>query len=555
MSVFLRLLLVLVLLPSTAWAASTRPPAAGIASAHPLATAAGHEILARGGNAFDAAVAVAAALAVVEPYNSGLGGGGFFLLHRARDGFQVMIDARERAPLAATRDMYLRNGRAVPALSIDGALAAGIPGTPAGLIHVANKYGKLPLQKSLAPAIRLAQDGFRVTPHYSKMLLRQHLRLHDNFPEAARVYHQDGLIPAPGDVLRQPDLAQTLGRLAENGHAGFYAGETARRLVQGVREAGGIWTLKDLAEYRVVEREPVRGQYRGVRITSAALPSSGGVVLNQVLNLLAGLDLEAMPRAQRDHTVIEAMRLAYRDRARHLGDSDFVRVDIPRLLDPVYVARLREEMRAPKSAAVGAPTSSVGGGANTTHFSIIDREGNRVAATLSLNTPFGSGLMPPGTGVVLNNEMDDFSVKPDSPNTYGLVGGEANAIAPGKRPLSSMTPTFLENDEAVVVLGTPGGSRIISMVLLATLEFAHGRGGPKEWVSLPRFHHQYLPDVVAHETGAFNEEDARALQRFGHRLESVRGRYGNMQVAAWYKKVGKIEAVSDPRGEGTAVVK
>ncbi|MDH3514614.1 MAG: gamma-glutamyltransferase [Gammaproteobacteria bacterium] len=549
------LLIALVSLPAATIADEPRPPAAAIASAHPLATEAGHEILARGGNAFDAAIAVAAALAVVEPYNSGLGGGGFFLLHRARDGFQVMIDARERAPLAATRDMYLRDGRAVPALSIDGALAAGIPGTPAALAHVAKKYGKLPLRDSLAPAIRFAGDGFRVTPHYSKMLLRQHMRLQDNFPEAARVFHQDGLIPAPGDVLRQPELARTLRRLAGNGHAGFYDGETAGRLVQGVREAGGIWTLKDLAGYRVVEREPVRGRYRGIRITSAALPSSGGVVLNQVLNLLADLDLDAMPRARRDHAVIEAMRLAYRDRALLLGDPDFVRVDVTRLLDPAYAARLREEMRAPEPAPDVAPAGAAGGGANTTHFSIIDREGNRVAATLSLNTPFGSGLMPPGTGVVLNNEMDDFSVKPGAPNTYGLVGGDANAIAPGKRPLSSMTPTFLESDKAVVVLGTPGGSRIISMVLLATLEFAHGRGGPQEWVGLPRFHHQYLPDVVTHESGAFSGDDAGKLQQYGHRLETVRGRYGNMQVVAWDKKDGKIEAASDPRGEGAAVVK
>ncbi|MCR4346916.1 MAG: gamma-glutamyltransferase [Sulfuricaulis sp.] len=550
-----RLLLVLVLLPVSGWAAETRPTAAAIASAHPLATEAGHEILARGGNAFDAAVAVAAALAVVEPYNSGLGGGGFFLLHRARDGFEIMIDARERAPLAATRDMYLRHGRPVPALSIDGALAAGIPGIPAALDHIAKKYGKLPLKQTLVPAIRFAREGFPVTPLYSKMLLRQHMRLTDHFPEAARVYLKEGLIPAPGDTARQPELAQTLQRMAEKGHAGFYGGVTAERLVQGVRGAGGIWSLKDLAEYRVVEREPVRGSYRGVRITSASLPSSGGVVLTQILNLLQGFDLDAMPDAQREHTVIEAMRLAYRDRARHLGDPDFVRVDVPRLLDPVYTSKLREEMRATKPAFTGSPAKAAGGGMNTTHFSIIDREGNRVAATLSLNTPFGSGFMPPGTGVVLNNEMDDFAVIPNSPNTYGLVGSDANAVAPGKRPLSSMTPTFLESDETVVVLGTPGGSRIISMVLLATLEFSHGRGGSKEWVGLSRFHHQYLPDVVAHETGAFNEHETRELQRFGHRLESVRGRYGNMQVVAWYKKTGKMEAVSDPRGEGAGVVK
>jgi len=553
-----RLLIILLLLPlATACATKPeiRPPQSAIASAHPLATEAGHEILARGGNAFDAAVAVSAALAVVEPWNSGLGGGGFFLLHRARDGFEIMVDARERAPLAATRDMYLRDGRPVPALSIDGALAAGIPGTPAALVHLAGKYGKLPLQQTLAPAIRLARDGFPATPAYSKILLRQHMRLTDHFPEAARFYLKEGLIPAPGDITKQPELAQTLGRLAQKGHAGFYAGVTAERLVQGVRAAGGIWSMKDLAEYRVIEREPVRGTYRGVRVTSASLPSSGGVVLVQMLNLLQGFDLDRMSKAQRDHTVIEAMRLAYRDRARHLGDPDFVRVDVARLLDPAYAAKLRDEMRRPEPAPVSSPARAVGEGANTTHFSIIDREGNRVAATLSLNTPFGSGFMPPGTGVVLNNEMDDFAVKPDAPNTYGLVGGEANAIAPGKRPLSSMTPTFLESDDAIVALGTPGGSRIISIVLLATLELAHGRGGPKEWVSLPRFHHQYLPDSVTHEARAFETDEVHALQDFGHRLNAVRGGYGNMQLVAWYKKAGRLEAASDPRGEGSARIK
>lgn len=549
------LLLILVLLPLATDAAQPRPPQAAIASAHPLATEAGHEILARGGNAFDAAVAVAAALAVVEPWNSGLGDGGFFLLHRARDGFETMIDARERAPQAASRDMYLRNGQPLPALSIDGALAAGIPGTPAALVHLAEKYGRLPLKQTLAPAIRFARDGFAVTPPYSKILLRQHMRLTDHFPEAVRIYLKDGLVPAPGDIAKQPELAQTLQQLADNGRSGFYGGVTAKRLVQGVRAAGGIWSLKDLADYRVVEREPVRGKYRGVRITSASLPSSGGVVLVQMLNLLHDFDLDAMPKVHRAHTMIEAMRLAYRDRAHYLGDPDFVRVDVPRLLSPAYAAELRKEMRAPQPGAAGAPVKASGGGVNTTHFSIIDREGNRVAATLSLNTPFGSGFIPPGTGVVLNNQMDDFSVAPGVANTYGLTGGEANAIAPGKRPLSSMAPTFLESDDAVVVLGTPGGSRIISMVLLATLDMAQGRGGPMEWVGLPRFHHQYLPDVVAYEERAFDAEERRRLQQLGHRLEAVRGSYGNMQLVTWYKKAGKMEAASDPRGAGSAVVK
>ncbi len=530
-----------------------RPAAAGIASAHPLATQAGHEILARGGNAFDAAVAVAAALAVVEPYNSGLGGGGFFLLHRARDGFEIMIDARERAPLAATRDMYLdRDGRPVPGRSIDGALAAGIPGTPAGLVHLAEKYGRLPLKQSLAPAIRLAHDGFPVTVQYGKMCLRQHDRL-ENFPETARAFFHDGFIYGVGERLRQPELARTLERLAAAGRGGFYDGDVARRLVDGVRAAGGLWSLKDLADYRVIEREPVRGVYRNVRVTSAALPSSGGVVLVQMLNLLQGFDLDSMDKPSRDRTVIEAMRLAYRDRARYLGDPDFVNVDVARLIDPAYAAKLREEMPALKPAS--AAPAKTGEGGNTTHFSVIDRDGNRVAATLSLNTPFGSGFMPPGTGVVLNNEMDDFAVKPDAPNTYGLTGSDANAIAPGKRPLSSMTPTFLENGESVVVLGTPGGSRIITMVLLATLEFSHGRGDPRDWVGLPRFHHQYSPDVVAHEANAFDEPERSALAQRGYRLEALRGGYGNMQVVAWNKKTGRVEAVSDPRGEGLGQVK
>lgn len=550
-----RLLCVFLLLPLATSAAEPRPPQAAIASAHPLATEAGHEILARGGNAFDAAVAVAAALAVVEPWNSGLGGGGFFLLHRARDGFEIMIDARERAPLAATRDMYLNAGRPIAALSIDGPLAAGIPGTPAALAHLAAKYGRLSLAQSLAPAVRLAQDGFPVTPAYSKMTLRQLMRLSDHFPEAARVYLNQGLIYAPGDRLRQPELAQTLRRLADKGTAGFYDGVTAERLVRGVRAAGGIWSLKDLFEYRVVERAPVRATYRGVRLTSAAPPSSGGVVLAQMLKLLEDFDLDAMPKAQRNHTLIEAMRLAYRDRARHLGDPDFVRMDVPRLLDPAYIEERRKEMRVPAPAAVGSSAKAAGEGTNTTHFSIIDREGNRVAATLSLNTPFGSGFMPPGTGVLLNNTMDDFSIKPGTPNTYGLTGSDANAIAGGKRPLSSMTPTFLEKDDTLVVLGTPGGSRIITMVLLAALEFAHERSGPGDWVSLPRFHHQHVPDVVTHESRAFDDATVRELRRLGHKLESTSAGYGNMQVVAWRKKTRVIEAASDPRGEGSARVK
>jgi gamma-glutamyltranspeptidase/glutathione hydrolase len=550
-----RIILFLLLLPLSA-AADMRPGAAGIASAHPLATQAGHEILTRGGNAFDAAVAVAAALAVVEPYNSGLGGGGFFLLHQSRDGRDVMIDARERAPLAATRNMYLgADGKPVPSRSVDGPLAAGIPGTPAALVHLAEKYGRLPLKQNLAPAIRLAREGFAVNTRYGKMTLRQHDRLELN-PEAARIYLKGGFIYAPGEVLRQPELAKTLTLLADKGRAGFYAGSVAEKLVRGVRQAGGIWSRKDLSEYRVIERPPVQGVYRGVRVTSAALPSSGGVVLMQMLSMLGAFDLDAMKKPERDHLLVEVMRLAYRDRARYLGDPDQATVDVNHLLDPAYAAQLRQEIRPPAPRANTTPMTPVKEGGNTTHFSIIDREGNRVAATLSLNTLFGSGFMPPGTGVLLNNEMDDFSVSAGAPNSYGLVGSEANAVAAGKRPLSSMTPTFLESNDTVVVLGTPGGSRIITMVLLATLEMAHGRGGPKEWVALPRFHHQYLPDEVTYEPKAFDASEVRALRQWGHTLEEFRSEgYGNMQIVTQYKKTHRLEAASDPRGEGLAEVK
>lgn len=537
-------------------AAGLRPSAAGIASAHPQATRAGHEVLAAGGNAFDAAVAIAAVLAVVEPYSSGLGGGGFWLLHRAPDGAETMIDARERAPFAATHDMYLDpNGQPLPRLSLDGPLAAGIPGAPAALVHVAQHYGRLSLRQSLAPAIRLAREGFMVTARYRDMTRRRREVL-AAFEDTARIFLDEKSVPPEGFRIRQPELAATLERIAANGAAGFYSGEVARRLVSGVRAAGGIWSLRDLAAYRIVERTPVRGNYGVVRITSAAPPSSGGVVLVQMLNILNGFGLSRTNRTERAHTIIEAMRLAYRDRARYLGDPDFVRVDVTRLIDSGYARRLRRSIgsRASPSAAlpeVSPPRESV----NTTHFSVIDRDGNRAAVTLSINGLFGSGFVSRGTGVLLNNEMDDFASKPGVPNLYGLVGAEANAIAPGKRPLSSMTPTFLETPEAVVILGTPGGSRIITMVLLAALDFAAGNGTPRDWVRRSRFHHQYLPDRVEYEPGAFTQSEIKELGRRGHELRLRERGYGNMQIVVWHKRDNRVEAVADPRGEGAAIVK
>jgi gamma-glutamyltranspeptidase/glutathione hydrolase len=533
----------------------TRPPEPAIASAHPLATRAGMEILSVGGNAFDAAVAVSAVLAVVEPYSSGLGGGGFWLLHRHRDDLEVMVDGREVAPMAASRSMYLdADGDVVTGLSVDGVLAAGIPGEPAALVHISERYGRLPLGRSLAPAIRLALDGFPVDEHYRRMAGFRLAALRDD-AQAADIFLVDNEVPAAGERILQPDLAATLASIARYGRAGFYQGPVAERLVAGVRAAGGIWTLADLAGYRVVEREPVRFEYRGMRITSVAPPSSGGVALATILNILSGYDLGELDEADRAHVIIEAMRRAYRDRAEYLGDPDFVTVPVGRLTGTAHAKRLRETIRmqqaTPSASLPGRATPQ--GGADTTHFSILDSEGNRVAATLSINYPFGACVVPPGSGVLLNDEMDDFSAKPGVPNVYGLVGAEANAIAAGKRPLSSMSPTFVESPAGIAILGTPGGSRIITMVLLGILDIADGTQ-PQDWVSQPRFHHQYLPDVVQYEADAFDARLITTLEARGHRLKRLDSTYGNMQAIYWDRNTGRVTAASDPRGIGEARV-
>lgn len=531
------------------------PKQSAIASAHPLATAAGHEILAAGGNAFDAAVAVAAALAVVEPAGSGLGGGGFFLLHRASDGKQIMVDGRETAPNAATATMYLdAKGEPTPKASIDGPLAAGIPGIPAALDHLAREYGRLPLRASLAPAMRYARDGFKADEHYI-MLATWRLDALRASPAAAQIFLSNDAPPKPGAIVKQADLAQTLERLAD-GSKGFYEGETARRLVEGTRASGGIWTLDDLKNYRVIEREPIRGKYGDIAIVSAAPPSAGGIALVTMLNILSGYDWPTLSSAQQHHVLIEAMRRAYRDRAHYFGDPDFVSIPIERLTHPFYADGLRNTIRmdraTPSHLLPGAPADAAG--QDTTHFSILDQAGNMVAATLSVNLPYGSGFVPPGTGVLLNNEMDDFSIKPGTPNAYGLVGHPANEIAPGKRPLSSMSPTFLISPERVGILGTPGGSRIITMVLLSSLSFAAG-DPVSRWVAAPRFHHQFLPDQVQFEPDGLSDEIQTALKSLGHSLKPGSRRYGNMQAVAWDRRNGTVSAASDPRANGHAEVR
>jgi gamma-glutamyltranspeptidase/glutathione hydrolase len=375
-------------------------------------------------------------------------------------------------------------------------------------------------------------------------------------PEASRILLNRGDLPDESARIIQSDLAGTLDALARHGSAGFYGGKVGAQLVKGVRDAGGIWTRRDLDEYRVIEREPVTGEYRGIRITTAAPPSSGGVVLLTMLNILSGYDLDKLDRMTRTHVLVEAMRRAYRDRAEYLGDPDFTDMPLDLLQSPDYAAGLRAGIRmdrATPSAALPGVASLAPTGSDTTHFSILDRDGNRVAATLSINYPFGGCFIPPGTGVLLNDEMDDFSIKPGVANVYGLVGAEANAIAPGKRPLSSMTPTFLDSDRGVAILGTPGGSRIITMVLQGLLAYAEG-APVDEWVTRPRIHHQYLPDVIQYEPGALSEIEVAALQQLGHKVERQQSPWGNMQAVLWDSNTDNVTAASDPRGGGESVV-
>jgi len=534
---------------------TTHPPGAAIASGHALATEAGFEIIRAGGNAFDAAVAVSSTLSVVEPISSGLGGGGFFLLHDAKTGKDLFLDAREYAPASATPDEYLdKDGKLDPERSQNGPWSAGIPGLPAALVELAQKHGRLPLKASLAPAIRIAREGF---PVYARMAggYQQRREVMRRYPGTREVYERDGKPIAEGDIFKQPELARTLELLAERGFDGFYRGETATRLLAGVRQAGGHWTAEELSAYRVKQRTPIHFDYRGWKVTTAPPPSSGGIALATMLQILEPYDLQRLDEAHRVHLVVESMRRAYRDRTFFLGDPDFT--DIPQdvLTSRDYAQGLRATIHpdkaTPSALLSGKPTPLED--EETTHFSIIDAEGNRVGGTQTVNLLYGSGLIPKGTGVLLNDEMDDFALKPGTPNAFGVMGYEANAPKPGKRMLSSMTPTFMESADKVAVLGTPGGTRIITMVLLGMLGYDAGLGA-QEVAALPRYHHQWLPDLIQAESGAFAPGTTQALRAMGHELkggdEAGLGsshRWGNLQTVEWDKRTNVLSTGSDPR--------
>ncbi len=570
LKVFAGVLLAMILLidaaPAQAFVNSaSRPPGIAVASAHPLATDAGIEVLQAGGNAFDAAVAVSASLAVVEPTGSGIGGGGFWLLHQAPsaikstspnkdEGRDIFLDGREVAPLAATENMYLdAQGKAVDIASRDGALAAGIPGEPAALAALASKYGKLGFARDLQPAIRYARDGFIVDAKLARAIAENANRMS---PAATAIFVPNGKPLVAGDKLVQTDLSKSLQLLASRGAAGFYQGTLAKTLVAGVDAAKGIWSEADLARYSVVEREPLVTYFRDYKLITSPPPSAGGIALAETLQQLEVLGWTDTHDAASKHLVIESLRRAYHDRAQYLGDPDFVQIPLTRLASRDYaisLARTIDRKHATPSASLDAAAKPAVEGGQTTHFSIIDADGNRVAATMSINLSFGSGFMVAGTGIFLNDEMDDFAASTTASNAYGLIGSKANAVAPRKRPLSTMTPTFVEGPNGILLIGTPGGSRIATMVLLGILDFVDGADA-KAIVAAPRYHHQYLPDVVQFEPGAFSETEQHDLTALGDTLAPLTSTYGNMQVVLWNPQTNNLQAASDPRAVGAGRV-
>ena len=534
------------------------PPGAAIASAHALATEAGIEVIRQGGNAFDAAVAVSSVLSVVEPISSGLGGGGLWLLHDAKSGKDVFVDARETAPAAATEAMYLNaDGSFNSDRAQNGPWSAGIPGLPAMLVHVAEKYGRLPLKQSLQPAIRIARDGFPVYARMERGYAAKRAVM-DRYPGTRALFSPGGKPIREGDLFRQRDLANTLQLLADKGFDGFYRGTVANKLVAGVNAQGGKWKASELAGYAVKERAPIRFKYNAWDITTAPPVSSGGIALAQMLQILEPYDLARMSQAEQVHLVVESMRRAFRDRTFYLGDPDFVQVPQKLLTSRDYAAGLRATINparaTPSDLLSGQPTPLED--EETTHFSIIDAEGNRVGGTQTVNLLYGSGLVAPGTGVLLNDEMDDFALKPGTPNAFGVMGYEANAPKPGKRMLSSMTPTFMESADKVAVIGTPGGTRIITMVLLGILGYDAGLDA-QQVAALPRYHHQWWPDSIDAEPKAFTAETAKALQALGHKVElppdeAEGGRgsshvWGNLQTVEWDRRGNALSGGSDPR--------
>jgi gamma-glutamyltranspeptidase / glutathione hydrolase len=562
-----------VLLASTASAAPLRPtyaPHAIVTSVHELASRAGVEMLQSGGNAVDAAVATGFALAVVHPQAGNLGGGGFLLLRNA-NGETHFIDFREKAPAAATENMYLdAQGNVLPDSNKDSSVvgyrSVGVPGSVAGLVYAEKKYGKLSLEKVIAPAIKLAREGFPLAYEDTQDLKKDEYL--SEFSESKRIFQRSGNYYQPGEVFKQPELARTLERIAKNPDD-FYHGAMARELAAAIHKGGGLVTAADLAAYEVKEREPVRGTYRGYDIISAPPPSSGGVALVEILNILEGFDLAKLGNrsAGAIHLEAEAFRRAFYDRTDFMGDPDFAKVPVAQLIDKKYAAAWREsidpahasvskDLKRPAFAELErvaqSRTAPIREPENTTHYSVVDADGNAVSVTTTLNDSFGSRVTAEGLGFLLNDEMDDFAAKQGVPNTYGLIQGPANAIGPGKRPLSAMTPTIVLNDgKPFLVLGSPGGPTIITTVaniLTGVVDFSLDI---QDAVNAPRFHHQWLPDEIFVED-RLSPDTMNVLRSKGHQLK-VEHFWGDGECIMIDPKTGERLGASDGRNNGKAV--
>jgi gamma-glutamyltranspeptidase/glutathione hydrolase len=529
-----------------------------VVSIHHLATDAGVEVLKEGGNAIDAAVATGFALAVTHPAAGNIGGGGFMLIH-FHTGQSTFVDYREKAPLAASVNMYLDDkGNIIPNASVVGYRAIGVPGSVAGMAYAEKKYGKLTLAKVMEPAIRLASEGFTLTEEEAQELHESGLA---EFPESKRIFQRDGNYYHAGDIFKQPELAQTLRRIAKDPED-FYHGQIAKQLAADVQKGGGLITERDLAYYEVKEREPLIGTYKGYTIVAPPPPSSGGVALIEMLNILEGYNLRRFgDRTPPEmHLITEAFRRAYMDRSDYLGDPDYVKIPVEQLIDKKYAAAWRssiEEDQATASASLKRPADFIPApptmdevrheSAQTTHYSVEDAEGNAVAVTTTLNNSFGSYVTATGLGFLLNDEMDDFASKQGAPNMFGLIQGPANSIAPGKRPLSSMTPTIILKDGKVaMVLGSPGGGRIITTVANIFLSVADEGLNIQEAVDAPRFHHQYLPDVLTLEPG-FSEATIDGLRALGYHVNASKGHWSDGECIEVDLETGELEGGQDHR--------
>lgn len=527
-----------------------------VASEQALASQAGLQVLQAGGNAVDAAVAVGFALAVALPNAGNLGGGGFMMVHEARTGRDFALDFREMAPAGASRDMYLDDkGNVVEGRSLYTPLAVGVPGTVAGLTHALRRWGSLPLSRVMAPAISLAERGYPVSQTLAETLAHASKSM-GQWPATRAIFWRDGKPLQQGDTLVQRDLAESMRLIARQGADAFYQGPIGDKIVAEMSRHGGLITADDLRGYRVVERAPIVGLYRGYRVVTMPPPSSGGVHLVQILNMMEGWPLSdwGAGSAQTIHHMAEAMKLAYADRSEYLGDTDFVKVPVAGLTSKAYARKLAATI----DATHARPSSRIRPGKpqpyesdQTTHYSVVDAAGNAVAVTYTLNTNFGSGIVAQGTGILLNNEMDDFSAKPGVANVYGLIGGEANAIQPGKRPLSSMTPTLvLKDGRPWLVTGSPGGARIITTVLETVTDAIDFNMNPAEAAAMPRFHHQWWPDELRIEKG-FSPDTLALLRSYGHRVV-VKPTMGKTQTILI--RDGVLYGASDPRGPDGAAL-